>query len=211
MKKIINIISKISIFSLIGVGLNIYLIYTFLSLWIHPQINDVEMIFNLTVLLFFEFVMVHSGVFMSILGRQWKAWLFFIIIYGLFALAFNSIVSGNQILILYGVVILNRMLPNILRKPEDTEKKEGIIISAIYAMIYFFLFIIIIYCASYVPPLGLTKEFLESTNFSQINTISGNFSDKPYIMMCFGALYYLFLTLVEVIMIVRKVKKQKIQ
>ena len=211
MKKVITIISKISIFSLIGIGLNIFLIYTFVKLWTRPQVSDIEMIFNFTVLMFFEFVMVHSGVFMCIIGRSWKGWLFFIILYGLFALAFNSIVSGNQILILYSVVVLNRMLPNILRKPEDTEKKERIIISAIYAMIYFFLFVTIIYCASSVPPFGLTKEFLESANFSEINTISGDFSDKPYIMMCFGALYYLFLTLVEVIMIVRKVKKQKIQ
>jgi len=214
MKKIINIISKISIFSLIGIGLNIFLIYTFLKLWIHPQVSDIEMIFNFTVLMFFEFVMVHSGVFMSILGRSWKGWLFFIILYGLCALAFNSIVSGNQILILYGVVVFNRMLPNIQRKPEDTEKKEGIkgikeeiIISIIYAVIYFFLFVTIIYCASHVPPFGLTKEFLESANFGKINTISGDFSDKPYIMMCFGVLYYLFLTLLDVILIIRKVKK----
>ena len=225
MKKVIAIVSNISIFSLIGVGLNIVLIYTFLRLWICPQVSDLEMIINLTVLMIFEFVMVHSGVFMSILGRSWKGWLFFIVFYGLFALAFNAIVSGNQIIVLYGAVVLNRMLPNILRKPEKNEivisglfdknvKKTGdlepskeLMMSALYAMIYFFLLLIIVFCSSYVPQFGLTKEFLEAANYSKLNTIGGDFSDKPYVFMCFGVLYYLMLTLIDVAMIKHNVKK----
>jgi hypothetical protein len=225
MKKIINIISKISIFSLIGVGLNLVLIYTFLRLWIRPQVSDVEMIINLIVLMIFEFVMVHSGVFMSVLGRSWKAWLGFVVFYGLFALAFNAMVSGNQIIILYGGVVLNRMLPNILRKPKKTDitisgifEKNGkntenlepskeLMMSALYAMIYFFLLFTIVFSSSFIPKFGLTKEFLEVANYSKSDTVGGDFADKPYVFMCFGVLYYLFLTLLEVMLIIHKVKK----
>ena len=226
MKKIITIISKISIFSLIGIGLNIVLIGTFLKLWICPQISDIETIINFSVLILFEFVMVHSGVFMSVLGKSWKAWLVFIVFYGLFALAFNAIVSGNQIIILYGAVVLNRMLSSIMRKPQkneiqlsgifknggkqtkNAEPSKELIMSVAYAVIYFFLFFIVMFCSSSIPRFGLTKTFLDAANYSELNKLGGDFDDKPYVFMCFGTFYYLFLTLVEVMMIKRRVKKE---
>ena len=208
LQRTINVISSISIFSLIGIGLNIFLVYTLLRLWICPQISDIELIFNLIILLFFEFIMTHSGVFMSLLGRSWKGWLFFTLFYGLFALAFNAVVSGNQIIILYGAVVLNRMLPNIFSNPEQSERAKRVVISGLYAMIYFLLLIVVILSASHIPQFGLTEEFLEAANYSEVFTASGNFSETPHVFMCFGVLYYLALTLMETIMIKREVKKQ---
>jgi hypothetical protein len=205
-QKTFQVISNISIFSLIGVGLNLFLVYTFLHLWIYPQMSDVEMLFNLTILMFFEFIMVHSGVFMSLLGRSWKGWLFFTFLYGIFALAFNAMVNGNQILILYGAVVLNRILPNMLNK-EKTDKTKEITISGLYAMIYFFLIIAIVFGASRVPQFGLTHEFLEAANYSKVNTVGGELSEMPHAIMCFGALYYIALTLLEVFIITRRVKR----
>ena len=225
MKNAITIISKISIFSLIGVGLNLFLIYTFLRLWIHPQASDIEMISDFTVLLIFEFVMVHSGVFMSVLGRSWKAWLVFIIFYGLFALAFNAMVSGNQIFILYGAVVLNRMLSSIVRKPqkneiqlsgifrkngkqtENAEPSKELILSVAYAVIYFFLFFIVIFCSSSIPRFGLTETFLDTANYRELNKLGGDFDKNPYVFMCFGTFYYLFLTLIDVIMMIKRSNK----
>jgi hypothetical protein len=201
---IIKIISKISIFSLIGMGLNILLVYTFLSLWIHPQVGDIEMIFNLSILISFEFVMAHSGVFMSVLGRSWKTWLFFIVFYGLFALVFNAMVSDNQILILYALVVMNRMLPKILNK-EKTDKTKEMGMSAIYAMIYFASLMITVLASSHIPQLGLTKDFFEAAN-SQTNRYGGLFINEPHVPICLGALYYLMLTLVDVLFIIRKIK-----
>jgi hypothetical protein len=208
MKKAVTIlISKISIFSLIGVGLNIFLIYTFLKLWIHPQVSDIEIIFNLSFLMIFEFIMVHSGAFMSLLGRSWKGWLFFIVFYGLFALAFNAMVSSNEIIILYGAVVLNRMLPNILQKPNETDRAKGTIMSGLYAMIYLLLFFTIVLGVFRIPQFGLTKEFLQAANYSEVNKFDEGFARNPHVMMCFGVLYYLLLTLLDMMVITRTVKK----
>ena len=202
MNKVIKVISKISIFSFVGIGFNIVLIYIFLSLWIRPQVDDIEMIQNLSLLMIFEFVMVHSGVFMSVLGRSWKGWIGFTLFYGLFAFVFNLMVSGNQILILYAAVVLNRMLPNILNK-DKTDKMKKIMMSSLYAFIYFVLLIIVVLAASHIPRFGLTEKFLTAAN----NNISEGIAEMPHAFMCFGAIYYTILTFVDVILIRQRVKK----
>lgn len=206
MNKIIRNIQKIQINLLIEIVLNIYLAYTFLRLWIHPQFSDIDMIYSLTVMILFEFVMVHSGVFMTAFGKSWKAWLFLIIFYGAFALAFNSIVSDNQIIIIYCTVVLNRMLPKILNKGKTDNRKE-LGISVGYSMIYIILITIVALSSGIIPQFGLTPEFLEVANYNTVNGgIDWEFFDMPYIVMCFGVLYYFALTIVDVALIIRKVK-----
>lgn len=223
MSIVIKAISKISIFSLIGIGLNGFLTYTFLRLWICPQVGDIEMIFNFTILMFFEFVMVHSGVFMSILGKSWKGWLFFICFYGLFALGFNAAVNNNQILILYCVVVLNRMLPKLLNRektnPEEefaysngkqlklTKKMEKeILMSSMYAAIYFILLLIIAFTSAHIPQFGLTKEFLEIADYKNVTSnVSGELMNMPHAIMCFGVLYYLALIFIDMMRIIHRV------
>jgi hypothetical protein len=154
----------------------------------------------------FEFIMVHSGVFMSMIGRSWKGWLLFICFYGVFALIFNTMVNGNQILILYGIVVLNRMLPNILY-PDKTDGKKKAAISSFYAMVYILLLLLVVFSSSHISKMGLTDDFLETSGYSNLNLAGGLFSDEPHVPMCFGVLYYLALTFVEVILIVRRVKR----
>jgi len=202
---LIKTISKISVFSLLGAIMNGWLASLFLSLWLHPQSNDVEMINNLTILVVFEFVLVHSGVFMSILGRSWKGWAGFIVFYGIFALAFNAMVNDNQILIIYGVVVLNRMLPVILSS-KKTGKAQGLLMSFIYATIYLVLLFSVVFGSSYIPQFGLTEAFLESADFSSINLEGGGFFEVPHIIMCFGVLYYLILMFVGINTEIQSVK-----
>ena len=194
---ILKTISKISIFSLIGIIMNGWLAYIFLKLWLHPQASDVKLIYSLTILILFEFVLVHSGVFMSILGRSWKGWAGFIVFYGLFALAFNALVNGNQIIILYGAVVLNRMLPGILNR-EKTDKERGLMMSAVYALIYFGLLFPVFIGSSYIPHFGLNETFVKSADYLSIIQAGGDFAEMPHVFMCFGVLYYLILMLLEV-------------
>jgi len=205
MTKLIKTISKISIFSLFGFIMNGWLSYLFLSLWLHPQASDIELIYNLTILVIFEFILVHSGVFMSILGRSWKGWLGFIFLYGLFALAYNTFVNGNQIIILYGAVVLNRMLQGILSIGK-TDKEQRLGMSAVYAMIYFLLLVAVIIGSSYIPRCGLTEAFLESNDYVGVNQAGGDFAGAPHVFMCFGVLYYLILMLLEVSIEIHRVK-----
>ena len=201
----IKTILKISVFSLLGAIMNGWLAYIFLSLWLRPQASDVEMINNLTILVIFEFVLVHSGVFMSILGRSWKGWAGFIVFYGIFALAFNAMVNDNQILIIYGIVVLNRMLPVILSS-KKTDKAQGLLMSFVYATIYLVLLFSVILGSSYIPQFGLTEAFLGSADFSVINLEGGGFFEAPHIIMCFGVLYYLILMFVGINTEIQSVK-----
>jgi len=199
-------LSKISIFSLFGVIMNGCLAYLFLSLWLYPQPSDIDLIYSLTILILFEFVLVHSGVFMSALGRSWIGWLLFIFIYGIFAFAFNTFISGNQIIILYGAVVLNRMLQGILNR-KGADKEQGLMMAAIYAITWFGLLIMVVVGSSYVPRYGLTEEFVQSTNYTTINQAGGDFQGDPHIFMCFGLLYYLMLMFIEINAEIQRVKK----
>jgi hypothetical protein len=205
MNKAIKIISKISVFSFIGTGLNIFLIYTFLMLWLNPQESDIELIYSLTILVLFEFVLVHSGAFMSILGRSWKGWLGFGVFYGLFALAFNAMVNGNQIIIFYAAVVLNRMLPGILNS-EKTNMGRGAMMAMINATIYLVLIFAVILGSSYIPRCGLTETFLNSVDYASINKAGGDFAGDPHIFMCFGVFYYLILMLVDINAEIHRIK-----
>ena len=194
--------AKFPIFSLVGIGLNIYMSYLFFSLWISPRVSDAEMILNLSVLMFFEFVLVHSGVFMTVLGRSWKSWLGFISVYGLFALAFNTIVSGNLIIIIYGAVVLNRVLSGIF----ETDKDQEILMSCCYAVIYFFLMFAMVLLSSHIPEFGLNAEFLAASKYNQMRRAAG-INVETHAMMCFGAVYYMSLTLIDVLFLKRDLKK----
>ena len=125
--------------------------------------------------------------------------------YGLFALAFNAFVNGNQIIILYGAVVLNRMLPGLLNSGKQ-DKDHGLRLSAAYALIYFGLLFPVIFGSSYIPRLGLTEAFLTSVDYLSINQAGGDFAEAPHVFMCFGVLYYLILMLLEVNNEIHRVK-----
>ena len=203
MTKLIKIITKISVFSFIGLIFNIILIYKFLSLWISPQVGDVEMIFNLIVLLIFEFFMIHTRLFMSIVGRSLMDWLYGTVFFGAFVLMFNSLVKGNLILIIYAAMIVNRMLPRILNS-EKADRKQELNIAMSNFMIYFGLVFIVAICSYFIPLFGLTEDFLEAANYKAEVDWKFELIDMPHLSMCFGILYYLTLTVVEIIPITDK-------
>ena len=196
-----------TVFSLIDTILILYLAYKFLSLWICPQADQVEMIYDFAILMAFEFIMVHSGVFMSFFGKSWKVWLAFIIFYGLFALIFNTFVNSNYIIIMYCAVVFNRMLSGmqIVRNNNEnaTEKETAIGKSAVVCMIYFLLILGVCLCAHFIPKFGLTDEFFQTTNYHDNIKIGGIFTEMPQVSMCFGTLYYLALALMNIFSIVR--------
>jgi len=206
--KLIKIITKVSVFSLIGLLFNIFMTYKFLSLWIHPQLGDIEMIKNLIILMLFEFFMIHAGLFMStIAGQSWKDWLYGVLFFGLSAVAYNSVVSNNFILIIYCSMVLNRTLSGILKREETNVKKE-LSIAAFYTMIYIGLLIVIAFCSPFIPKFGLTNDFLKAEHYIIIKS-NDDLLSVPHVAMCFGAMYYLIFTFVEMNSIVRSVRCQQ--
>lgn len=203
--------TNLNIFSIIGVGLNLFLVFLFLRLWISPQYSDIDLIYSLAMMIFFEFVLVHSGTFMSLLigaplRKSWWKWLFFILFYGSFALAINASVPGNTILIFYAFVVINRMLSKS-RKAKG-EKKSGLVISFLYMILYAAVLIAVIgFAQNSIPKFGLTEDFLRATDW---NNVAGEGFLLPHVMMCFGVVYYTLLTIVDLtFMMIGKEKKKR--
>jgi len=94
------------------------------------------------------------------------------------------------------------MLPGIFKTREKNDKVP--IVSALNCMIYFGIMFIVVICSFFIPRFGLTEEFLEATNYSDTMSIGGILTEMPETTMCFGVLYYLSLTLMEVMMIKKK-------
>lgn len=182
-------------FEYASILMNVFIAFQFFLLWMHPQIIDVDKIATLSALMLFEFVMVHSGVFMAVMPK--KTSLFFLIpFYGIFAWAFNQMVDDNLILIAYALVILNRMR---FAFSDVTKEIRGrtILKSVLSALIYFLLLIPFVTAADYVPKLGLDDTFVEASGFGISNNTDGFFVEFPHAIMALGVVYYCSLAIME--------------
>ena len=158
----------------------------------------------------FECFMIHTSLFMSIVDRQaWSDWLYGLVFFGFIAYGFNHLVSGNQIFIIYGVLVLNRILLGLLRG--DIDKRQEEIMSIVYFTIYLVLIVFVAMVSGLIPRYGLTEEFLSAANYIDVKRLDIKFEliDMPHVAMCFGVLYYLALTLVDVYSIKHKLAKRE--
>jgi len=190
------------IFQLVDVGLYLWMAYCFLKLWVMPTAEDVDRIYFMSILIAFEFIMVHSGVFMAAMPLKWSLLLFFPV-YGLFAFAFNLFVSDNSILYLYLGVVLFRMRFAFFNKSKQATD-QAIGFSAYAVMVYFIPMIIVAIFSEKVPEFGVSPEFLEQAGYKI--KIGGIFTEMPQTALCLGACYYILLALLPILMFVNSFK-----
>lgn len=183
------------IFDWIDILLYLFMAFQFIRLWVSPSPDDAELVYYFAILMAFEFILAHSGVFMAIMPPKVSILIFFPI-YGLFALCFTSMIGDLSIVWVYLIVVFNRMRFAFMNVDPD-EKMRVIGMSALTAIIYFFLIFIIAFCSGFIPELGLTKDYLEQSGYENIKTIGGLFTDEPNVPMCFGAIYYILIALME--------------
>ncbi|WP_335966758.1 hypothetical protein [Galbibacter sp. PAP.153] len=186
-------------FEYAGILMNTFIVYQFLQLWFFPQLNQAEKIYSMSSLMAFEFVLVHSGVFMALMPKKWSL-IVFVPFYGLFAYAFNKSMPNNVILITYMFVILNRMRFAFFNV--DKKLKDRTILFSIIALIaYFVLLFIVAFSSKILPPFGLTNEFLNTSGYNELKNSSGGsgglFLDAPQTGLLMGVLYYSVLTIIE--------------
>jgi hypothetical protein len=175
-------------FSFVEYGFQAYYATVFLMVWLHPEQHDVSLINDLAILMAFEFIMVHSGVFMAVMPKKWSLFIFFPF-YGLFAFAFNDSVINTNILYIYLLTVLNRMrfaFSDV--SPEVRTAQMGK--SAVKAMFYFLLILAVCIGNELIPKFGLTDDFLEKSNYFKTVKSSGLFVEKPYVPICMGFIYY---------------------
>jgi len=202
-----NIIEKYDRqFEYAGILINLLIAYQFYAVWSNPSINDAGIVSTLAILMAFEFIMVHSGVFMVVIPRKISLYVLFPL-YGLFALAFNTMTESNTILIAYLLIIFNRMR-FAFSDVSPGLKNRAILTSVLAAIIYFVLIFVIMFNMNSIPELGLNTSFLEISGYNAAKTSGGVFIDAPHIAICFGLIYYCFLVIIEVLLLYKpQIKK----
>lgn len=198
MRGVQNILEKYdSVFEYFGVALKLTIAYQFWALWYDPQLEDAPRIYNLLSLMIFEFIMVHSGIFMAAFPKKISLFIF-VPFYGIFALIFNAIMDDNTIIYIYMLVVFNRMRFAFADVPNWMHAR-AIIVSVAAMLIYMVLIFVSLF--GILPKLGLDEEYLIVSNFASIAKTSGEFVDAPYKAISFGFIYYIALALLEGYMI----------
>ena len=171
-----------------------FMAYQYLKLWMNPQIGDANQIFQYAGLMGFEFIMVHSGVFMAVMPRKITL-LVFVPLYGLFALAFNEIIGGGDIVAyVYLMAVFNRMRFAFFNTSEELKNKQ-IGRSVFAVMFYFFLLMFVSFGNALIPKFGLNEANLIRIGYDEAKTHGGLLLDEPQTALCLGTIYYFLLAL----------------
>ena len=195
--------SGFDFFALIDIGLTLWVAYLFFQLWVMPSAGDIDRIYYMSILIAFEFIMIHSGVFMAAMPLKISLLVFFPL-YGVFALAFNTMIPDNSIMFIYLIVVLNRMRFAFFSVSESV-KMQNLGMSVYAAVVYFFLMIGVAFLSWMVPKFGLTPEFLSNAGYNP--SVKGLFTEIPQTAMCLGFLYYIMLALFNILIFTNGIKR----
>jgi len=191
-----NIIEKYNQqFQYAGLLMTVLIAYQFNSIWQNPLVGDAPKISTMATLMAFEFIMVHSGVFMSVMPRKISLYAL-IPFYGLFALAFNAAAEDHTVLLIYLMVVFNRMRFAFSDVPK-VMKERAIFQSVLAAIVYFVLIFPFVFGSVHVPELGMTAATMEAINYPGDTNVSGVFAEMPHVAIAFGFTYYCILAIVE--------------
>ena len=131
----------------------------YLYLWLFAGPDDAYKVYSLAILMAFEFVMVHSGLFMAAMPLKASIRLF-IPLYGLFAFAFgHSMREGDYtIIILYLATVLNRMRFAFFNVSKSV--KQRVVRQSMIALAVYFVLTVSVVCAeSVIPSFSLGCRF----------------------------------------------------
>lgn len=177
-------------FSLFDYATQFLYIAFIITVWWFPEKFSVETIYNLTVLFLFEFILVHSGVFMAAFART-KFIYCLIPFYGIFALIINSMIMGeeNLILWLYAVIVANRIIGGYKAKTKD-EFGRNLLYSALLMVNFMFSLFSVLILKFLVPYGGLTPSYLNEIDYLYLIPQHSDYFNFPHVCMAYGALFY---------------------
>jgi len=189
-----------SLFTLVDTVGILILATTYFKLWLMPELSDANAIYTLCVLIAFEFFMVHSSLFMSSVNRKSLNSVLLLVVpfYGIFAVIFNFFVDNNAVMILYLLVVFNRIQSG-LTQPENSPVNLTMLRSTLTILIYFFLLIAIVVLSDSIPELGVSNEYLTASEYhTTVKKHGGLLLDVPKIGLCLGTAYFSLLFLLEI-------------
>lgn len=182
-------------FEYAGLLMTLLIAFQFYRLWHNPIIGDTPKIITMGILVIFEFIMIHSGVLMSTMPK--KISLYGLLpFYGLFALAFTAAAQDPIVLVIYLLVVFNRMrfafsdVPKVL-------KQQTILKSILAALAYFVLVFPFVFGREHVPKWGMTKDTLIEIGYPGESDAARLFHEMPHVVIAFGFTYYCLLAIIE--------------
>ena len=204
-----NIIEKYDpYFIYIGVLINAFIAYQFFDIWSNPDWDQARQLKTMAVLMGFEFVMLHSGVFMAVFPRKFSLFIFFPL-YGIFAFAFAAMIDDWRIIAYtYLFAVFNRMRFAFADVSKEI-KTRNIFTSLIAMLVYFVLTFVVAFGSDFIPEWGLTQEYLKSSGYLENLDAGGIFLDMPQTAMCLGFLYYSILAIVELYLVLKRKRKSQ--
>ncbi|WP_193016531.1 MULTISPECIES: hypothetical protein [Gammaproteobacteria] len=177
-------------FSLFDYATQILYVAFIITVWWLPERFSVQTIYNLTVLFLFEFILVHSGVFMAAFART-KFIFALIPIYSIFALIINSMIMGDENLIiwLYAVIIANRIISGYQVKTKE-EMGKNLLYSALLVINFMLCLFSVLIFQFLVPYGGLTPQYLNEIDYLYLIPQHSDYFNVPHVGMAYGTLFY---------------------
>ncbi len=186
-----------------GILMNLFLSLQIFILWYSPNLNEAGKIYTAVWLIIFEFFLVHSSLITAVLPKKVSI-PFLFVFYGSFAWLFNSKLPGNIILIVYMIMVFNRMRFAFYEVDPKTKRKTKWL-SGMAIATYFVLAFIIGFGNEYVSKLGLTDSYLSLSGYNGLKLAGGEFIDHPHLALSLGSIYYFLLSIQEgVLLNIRK-------
>lgn len=171
------------------------------SLWFSATPSDVDKVFKFSILMAFEFIMVHSGVMMAMFPARISLFVFFPF-YGLFALVFQMMIGFSDwtIASLYCITVFNRMRFAFFNTSQEI--RQRVIGQSVFAVtVYFFLVMFVAFGENLVPEFALNEAFRQSESYLDAKKHGGLFADFPHTAIALGTLYFSFLALFDLSLI----------
>ncbi len=184
-----------------------FLIYEIWSIWHEPALVSHSVILSIAVLMAFEFILVHSGVFMSFFTER-KAWLFFAVFYGLFAFAFNAAMPNNILLYVYAMVVFTRMSV-LLFDPSEEQVWQARKSSMVAVVLYMLSIMAVVIDDNLIPDFGLTQRYLAESGYLASLNVKGIFPEIPKTAFAASLIYYCGLIIWELYSTHRWFKKKE--
>jgi len=168
-------------FEKFGLLINVLMCLLCLAIWFVPTAFSNETIIGTRALIAFEFIILHSALFMMI-----SYWVF-IPLYFLFAFSFNHFTSDNAIMITFLVIVLNRVRFIFMKNGDELGGKN--VVRALYQFFlnYFPLMFlgVVFQSIGLIPELGLSEETIKNKG------IIDRWDYEHPTVMAVGFFYYL--------------------
>lgn len=192
-----NIIEKHhQYFEYFGVCMSILMMYKFIIAWVYPENIGSEVVYDLTLLFTLEMLMVHSGTFMALLPKKLSLYVL-VPFYGVFVWALNRASVNTNLLLIYGIIIFNRM--RFAFTDSDFKiRVHNFVFSVVALLIYIALFFFTLKIEDYIPRAGLTENFLAISGYTEVVRASGfSGNEEPHTFFFTAIIYYLCLTVLS--------------